>query len=92
MRLSRHALPRLGSAGQGIFAVFECKTPTATKIMSVTIVISTLNLETTVKAGNTLMIFAKTAPAPIETRIAGSAQHSKVDDELSKAKKFTIGL
>ena len=78
--------------GQGIFAVFECKTPTATKIMSVTTVISTLNRETTVKAGNTLMIFAKTAPAPIETRIAGRAQHSRVDDELSKAKKFAIGL
>mgnify|MGYP004079285131 FL=1 len=38
------------------------------------------------------MMFAKTAPAPMETKIAGSAQHSKVDDELSKAKKFTIGL
>jgi len=65
--------------------------PTATKIMNVTTVISTLNRETAVKAGNTLIIFAKTAPAPMETRIAGSAQHSKVDDELSKAKKFTIG-
>ena len=92
MRLFRQALPRVGSAGQGIFAVFECKTPTAIKIMSVAIVISILNRETTVKAGTTLMIFAKTAPAPTETRIAGSAQHSKVDDELSKAKKFTIGL
>ena len=92
MRLFRHALPRLGSAGQGIFAVFKFKMPTTTKIMSVTTVISTLNRETTGKAGNTLMTFAKTAPAPMETRIAGSAQHSKVDDELSKAKKFTIGL
>ena len=60
--------------------------------MNVMIVISTLNREITVKAGNTLMIFAKPAPAPMETKIAGSAQHSKVDDELSKAKKFTIGL
>ena len=92
LRVFKHALPRPGSAGQGIFAVFKCKMPTATKIMNVTTVISTLNREITVKAGNTLMIFAKTAPAPMETKIAGSAQHSKVDDELSKAKKFTIGL
>ena len=41
-----------------------------------------------IKKGKTEMIFAKVAPAPIKTNIAGRAQHIRVEDEANKDRKL----
>ena len=41
-----------------------------------------------IKNGKTVMRLAKLAPAPSKTKIAGKAQHIKVDEEVNKEKIF----
>ena len=40
--------------------------------------------------GKDVIRLAKVAPAPIETKIAGKAQHISVDEEANKEKKLAV--
>ena len=45
-----------------------------------------LYFDMVIKNGKTVMRLAKLAPAPSKTKIAGKAQHIKVDEEVNKEK------
>lgn len=47
-----------------------------------------LYFDMVIKNGKTVMRLAKLAPAPSKTKIAGKAQHIKVDEEVNKEKIF----
>ena len=49
-----------------------------------------LDWDSVIKKGNTVIKLAKDAPAPSTTNIAGNAQHIKVDDEAQSEMKFVV--
>jgi len=43
-----------------------------------------------IKKGKVLTRLAKLAPAPMATKIAGRAQHTRVEDEANNEKKLAV--
>ena len=87
-----HNSPSSLSAGQIKFCALKFKYPAIKIKIKAEIEIITLYFEIVIKNGKNVSKLAKLAPAPSNTKAAGSAQQINVDVDANKEKKFIVLL
>lgn len=87
-----HSSPSSLSAGQIKFLALKFKYPAIRIVIKAKIDIITLYFEIVIKKGKNVSKLAKLAPAPSNTKTAGSAQQINVDVDANKEKKFIVLL